>query len=120
VVVDGDVVIATGAEALATVGHSKESGSVGRAGVLKVDVTGVYAVDGTLVFATATKSLEGDDETAGAVAAGVILCPLFLLAEGGEAEMAPSTQVRAIVGADADITLSGFTAPPGARADAPR
>lgn len=49
VIVDNKVVVQAGAAVIATVAHAKKAGAIDAGGNLNVQVTGVYAVDGTVV-----------------------------------------------------------------------
>lgn len=96
VIVDNKVVVQAGAAVIATIAHAKKAGAIGAGGNLNIQITGVYAVDGTVVPVVGTKAVAGDDETTGTVVVGVVLCPLALLNEGDKAEIAANSQIRAM------------------------
>lgn len=102
---DGLVVIKAGAGVLANIAHADAAGSIGAGGKLSLNVNGVYALDGSLVPVTGTKSVDGKDETTGTVVVGVVLCPLALLNEGDQAEIAANTQFRVISISDVAINI---------------
>lgn len=94
--VDGKLVVEAGAAAIVNIAHAQASGAIGKAGQLTIQVTGVYAVDGTLVPVTGSKTVAGEDETTSTVVVGVVLCPLALLNEGDKADVAANSQIRVI------------------------
>lgn len=96
VYVNGKIVVEAGAAVIVNIAHARGSGAIGKGGELTVQVTGVYAVDGTLIPVTGSKTVAGDDETTATVVVGVMLCPLALLNEGDKADIAANAQIRTI------------------------
>ncbi len=106
VVVDGKTVIKAGALVHATVSFAESAGMVGQAGKFSVSFINTTAVDEQSVLLQGNKTYVGEDETTGTVVVGVVLCPLALMNEGGQASVGEGTQGRAIVGANIDVEVS--------------
>lgn len=105
VAVGRKVVIKAGTLARGSVIHIEERGMVGQAGKVTVGYQQTESVDGQSILLRGQKTWEGDDEAAGTVAAGVILCPLFLMNKGDRAAAGEGTQVRAIVASDYKVKI---------------
>ncbi|RME32600.1 MAG: hypothetical protein D6794_12450 [Deltaproteobacteria bacterium] len=96
VVKDGVTVIKGGTPVFATVADAEESGYVGQAGKLVINLQSTTAVDGTNVPLSGTMMVKEDSEVGVTAAASVILCPLFALNKGDEAVIPAGYQARAM------------------------
>jgi len=95
VVVEGKVVIASGALATGEVTVSRKSGVLGRPAEIGFQVTSVTAVDGKSVPLRATRKAEGKSKVTEAVVITIICCVLGLLMKGGVASLEQGTRIQA-------------------------
>lgn len=85
--VKGKVVIKAGAPATGEVLKAESKKMIGREGVLQVGIRYATAVDGTQVPLRASLEEKGEERLVLTVVLSVVLCPLFLLMKGEEAEI---------------------------------
>lgn len=97
VVVNGKTVIKSGAPGQGSIVRVEKKGAIGEAGEILISARSVMAVDGTEVPLRDTMSIKGKEKVGGTVALGVIVCPLFLLRKGEEAQIAGGSELRAYV-----------------------
>ena len=97
VVIDGQVVIKAGAEAVGEITASKENNLIGIAAKMGLAIRSVQAVDGTIVPLHGTKLVEGKDKMALSIGLSLLCCVLFALMKGGEATIASGTQIEATI-----------------------
>ena len=90
-------VISSGTAVYGTVQESKKPQMAGAAGKIVVALNSTTAVDGTNIALSGSFTNSADSEMGATVAAGVILCPLFLLNKGDEGVIPVGAQVRAMV-----------------------
>lgn len=95
VVVDGKVVIASGALATGEVVVSTKSGVLGKAAEIAFQVTSVTAVDGKSIPLRATKRAEGKGRVTEAVVVAILCCVLGLLMKGEKASLEPGIRIEA-------------------------
>ncbi|NQT34291.1 hypothetical protein HQ587_03805 [bacterium] len=106
VVVDGSVVIRGGSPAVATVIKAQKAGAVGASGVIEVEITGVHAVDGTLIRISGARiSEEGRDKQTESIVITLLCCILALLMTGEPGEILAGTQVTGYTIANMDVTM---------------
>ena len=91
VYVDGEMVIAPGADAIGTVRHMKDNNVFGIPGSITIDAVSVRAVDGTMIPLQGSISAQGKSNTALAIAVGLVLCPLAIALHGENATIASGT-----------------------------
>jgi len=96
VYVDNVKVIKAGTPVYAVVADAEESGYVGQAGKLVINLQSTTAVDGTNVPLSGTMMIKEDSEVGATAAASIILCPLFALNKGDEAVIPSGYQTRAM------------------------
>ena len=100
--VDGVMVIAKGAQAIATITIAQPKRTMGRAGKLDVNIDSVRLVDGEKAALSATQSAKGGGHT-GAMTAGMVgtaivffpAAPLLLFIHGKDITIPKGTEVRA-------------------------
>ncbi|AZO94421.1 hypothetical protein GM661_04830 [Iocasia frigidifontis] len=97
VLVNNTVVIEAGSPVIATVTSSKESGLIGMAGKLGLNISSVEAVDGTYVALSGSKMVEGKDSTVASAGLSLLICPLFALMKGEDAKIPANTRIEARV-----------------------
>lgn len=105
VVIDGKVVIQAGASAMGEITSSKERGMIGIAAQIGLVVRSVQAVDGTTVFLSGSKLVEGKDKMVMSIGLALICCILFALMKGGEASIPAGTQIQATVAGTTTVTV---------------
>lgn len=111
VIVNGHVVIKADTPAYGEVAGISKKGSVGKAGTIALTVRYTDAVDGQRVPLRANFQQTGEDKLGTSVALSVVLCPLFLMKKGGEAEYTAGTQFEVFVDRDVEVHLQPQTRP---------
>lgn len=104
--VDGKTVIRAGAPVIANVEEAQKSGSIGKGAKVTVVLRSVQAVDGTNIPLSGSYRAVGEEKEGSTVALGALLCPLFLLREGDDTQIAAGAETRGITLGDANIKLS--------------
>jgi uncharacterized membrane protein len=107
VVVNSKVVIKAGAPAIGEVLKAESKRAVGREGTLLVGIRYATAVDGTQVPLRASLEEKGEERFGLSIALGVVLCPLFLLMKGKEAEIPAGTEYTVFVDRPIEVTVEG-------------
>ena len=91
VIIDGETVIAPGADVIGTVREAKDNNVLGIPGSITIDAVSVVAVDGTVIPLQGTITAKGKNNTALAVVLGLVLCPLAIIIHGENAKIASGT-----------------------------
>jgi hypothetical protein len=115
--VQGVVVIAKGAQALATVTSAEPRRSMGRAGKLDVNIDSVRMLDGEKAALSATQNAKGGGHT-GAMTAGMVgtaivffpAAPLLLFIHGKDITIPKGTEITAFVSGDMKLDMAKFSA----------
>jgi hypothetical protein len=113
--VDGVMVIAKGAQALATITTAEPKRSMGRAGKLDVNIDSVRLVDGEKAALAATQNAKGGSHT-GVMTAGIVgtaivffpAAPLLLFIHGKDITIPKGTEVTAFVSGDMKLDMAHF------------
>ena len=115
VLVQGVVVIAKGAQALATVTSAEGKKRMGRGGKLDVNVDSVRLVDGEKAQLRAVKDGKGGGHigamTGAMVATSIVFfpaAPLFLFMHGKSVEIPKGTEVTSFVQGDMHLVMANF------------
>jgi uncharacterized protein DUF2846 len=108
VVINGQVVVRKGTEAIGSVVNAEKGGYMGKSGKLAVQVESTKTVDGQPIKLRAAKGKEGDDNTTSVMALSFI-SPLFLFKKGGEAKIAAGTPVTVYTAQEKRFRLDGST-----------
>jgi len=88
---NGMILIKSGSPVTAQISFVKSKGMIGRSGELTVSDFHTTAVDGTYIPLSGTVSAKPDDKMTLSIVLSVILCPLFLLMKGEEAQLSAGT-----------------------------
>jgi hypothetical protein len=119
--VNGVVVIARGATALATVTEAQPKRRLGRGGKLNVNIDYVRLVNGEKVALRAVKEARGAGKggtvTGAVVATSLVFfpaAPLFLLMHGKDINVPKGREITAYVNGDVELNPAGFASPGGA------
>ena len=123
VVVQGVIVIAKGAPAIATVTAAEPKKRMGRGGKLDVNIDSVRLADGTKVQLTATKNTKGGGHvgamTGAMVATSLVFfpaAPLFLFMHGKDITIPKGTPITSFVQGDTKLDMARLTGKPEATA----
>jgi hypothetical protein len=108
VVVDGQVLVRTGANATGSVVNAEKSGYMGKSGKLAVQVESTQTVDSKLLKLRAAKGKEGNDKLDSIVALSWI-SPVFLFKKGGDAKITAGTPITVYVAEEKRFRLEGET-----------
>ncbi len=104
VLVNGATVVAAGALAQGEVTVAQKAGAVGKEAQIGVVVKQVAAVDGTVIPINGTKSVIGENKQTSSLVITLLCCILGLLQQGGSAEIAAGSALRATVAAPVEVT----------------
>lgn len=107
VVVKNKVVIKAGAPAIGEVLKAESKRAVGREGILLVGIRYATAIDTTQVPVRASLEEKGEERFGLSIALGIVLCPLFLLMKGKEAEIPAGTEYTVFVDRPVEVTVEG-------------
>jgi PEGA domain len=113
--VEGVMVIAKGAQALATITSAEPKRTMGRAGKLDVNIDSIRLVDGEKATLAATQNAKGGGHT-GAMTAGMVgtaivffpAAPLLLFIHGKDITIPKGTEVTAFVSGDMKLNMAKF------------
>ncbi|MBB5318734.1 PEGA domain-containing protein [Tunturibacter empetritectus] len=113
--VDGVMVIAKGAQALATITFAEPKRAMGRPGKLDVNIDSVRLVDGEKAALAATQNAKGGGHT-GAMTAGMVgtaivffpAAPLLLFIHGKDITIPKGTEVTAFVSGNMKLDMAHF------------
>jgi hypothetical protein len=105
VVVNGQVVIRSGAPAKAEITQAKENNFIGIAAKIGLSARSVQAVDGTTVMISGTKLSEGKDKMAMSIGLALVCCILFALVKGGPASVPSGTVIECTVASTTDVKV---------------
>ena len=104
--VDGKTVIAAGSMAKGQVMRAKKAKAIGNEGFVEIQIKSVTASDGQEVFLSGGNVYqEGDDKQTLSVVLGVLVCILFLLLKGENAQVPPGYQVTSSVATTMSIKV---------------
>lgn len=103
---NGKVVIASGTPVTAQISFAKSKDVIGKSGTVTVTDFHTEAVDGTYVPLSASVSANPDDKMVLSVVLSVLICPLFLLMKGEEAQVPVGTTKTAYTLTDIYINVS--------------
>ena len=108
VVINGQVVVRKGTEAVGSVVNAEKGGYMGKSGKLAIQVESTKTVDGQPLKLRAAKGKEGEDNTTSTMVLSFI-SPVFLFKKGGEAKVAPGTPITVYVAQEKRFRLDGST-----------
>ena len=87
----GNILIKAGTPVSAQISFAKSKGLIGRSGEVTVSDFHTTAVDGTYVPLSGSVSAKPDDSMVLSIVLSVLICPLFLLMKGDEAQVLVGT-----------------------------
>ena len=108
VVINGQVVVRKGTEAVGSVVNAEKGGYMGKSGKLAIQVESTKTVDGQPLKLRAAKGKEGEDNTTSTMVLSFI-SPVFLFKKGGEAKVDPGTPITVYVAQEKRFRLDGST-----------
>lgn len=83
----GNILVKAGTPVSAQISFTKTKGMVGRSGEITVTDFHTTAVDGTYIPLSGSVSAKPDDKMTTSIVLSVLVCPLFLLMKGNEAQL---------------------------------
>lgn len=84
---NGTILIKAGAPVTAQISFARDKGMIGRSGELTVSDFHTTAVDGTYIPLSGSVSANPDDKMTLSIVLSVLICPLFLLMKGEDAQL---------------------------------
>ena len=108
VVINGQVVVRKGTEAIGSVVNAEKGGYMGKSGKLAIQVESTKTVDGQPLKLRAAKGKEGEDNQTSTMVLSFI-SPVFLFKKGGEAKVDPGTPITVYVAQEKRFRLDGST-----------
>ncbi|HET6979272.1 MAG TPA: DUF2846 domain-containing protein [Pyrinomonadaceae bacterium] len=106
VVINGQVVVRTGTEAIGSVVNAEKGGYMGKSGKLAIQVESTKTVDGQSLKLRAAKGKEGEDNQTSTMVLSFI-SPVFLFKKGGEAKVEPGTPITVYVAQEKRFRVEG-------------
>lgn len=104
--IDETTVIKAGAPVIANVEEVEKAASIGKGAKITVVLRSVQAVDGTNIPLSGTYRAVGENKEGSTIALGVLLCPLFLLREGEDTQLAAGAETRAMTLGESTVRVS--------------
>lgn len=111
VVIDGKIVIATGAPGVGTITEAQPKKSFGRRGHLNFTIDSVKSVDGQNIRLRAAKKVEGDESYVKAGVVTYLAGPFGALVKGKDVEIVAGTEYTIFIDGDRRINLKAATSP---------
>ncbi len=96
----GNILIKSGTPVTAQISFTRSKGLVGRSGEVTVSDFHTTAVDGTYVPLSASVTAKPDDNMVLSIVLSVLICPLFLLMKGDDAQVLAGTTKTAYTVSD--------------------
>jgi len=97
IIIDNFIVIKRGAPAYGDITTAEKGGYVSQGGKIGLAIDHCKAIDGSKVYLKSILQKEQESHMGANIAASVIVCPLFLLMRGEEAEIPIGTQFKSYV-----------------------
>ena len=109
VIVNGQVVIRKGTEAVGSVVTAQKGGYMGNSGKLAIAVESTTTVDGQPLKLRAAKGREGNDKTTSTFVLSSLISPLFLFKRGGDAKITTGMPITVYAAEEKRFRLDGST-----------
>lgn len=103
---NGIILIKSGTPVSAQITFAKDRGRIGSSGQITISDFHTTAVDGTYVPLSGTVAQHPDDKMVLSICLGVILCPLFLLMRGEDAQIPAGTTKNSYTASDVYVNIS--------------
>lgn len=100
---NGSILIKAGTPVTAEITFAKSKGMIGKSGEVTVNDFHTNAVDGTYIPLSGSVSARPDDKMTMSIVLSVLICPLFLLMKGEEAQVPVGTTKTAYTVSDVYI-----------------
>lgn len=100
---NGNILIKAGSPVTAQISFAKSKGMIGRSGEVTVTDFHTTAIDGTYVPLSGSVSAKPDDKMTLSIVLSVLVCPLFLLIKGDDAQVSAGTTKTAYTISDVHI-----------------
>lgn len=97
---NGNILIKANTPVTAEISFAKSKGMIGRSGEVTVSDFHTTAVDGTYIPLSGSVSAKSDDKMTVSIVLSVLVCPLFLLMKGDEAQLTAGTTKTAYTVSD--------------------
>ena len=108
-VVNGQVVVRKGTEAVGSVVTAQKGGYMGNSGKLAIVVESTTTVDGQPLKLRAAKGREGNDKTTSTFVLSSVISPLFLFKRGGDAKITAGMPITVYAAEEKRFRLDGST-----------
>jgi len=105
IIINNFIVIKRGAPAYADITTTEKGGYVSKGGKIGLAIDYCKAIDGSKVYLKSILQKEQESHMGANIAASVIVCPLFLLARGEEAEIPVGTEFKSYVENDVFVAV---------------
>lgn len=99
----GNILVKAGTPVTAEITFAKSKGMIGKSGEVTVNDFHTTAVDGTYIPLSGSVSARPDDKMTMSIVLSVLICPLFLLIKGDDAQVPAGTTKTAYTVADVYI-----------------
>ena len=103
---DGNILISAGTPVTATISFSSPKGMIGKSGTITINDFHTTAVDGSYIPLSSSISARPDDKLATSIVLSVLICPLFLLMKGEDAQVPAGTTKTAYTVSDAYVKVT--------------
>jgi len=103
---DGSILISAGTPVTATISFSSPKGMIGKSGTITINDFHTTAVDGSYIPLSSSISARPDDKLATSIVLSVLICPLFLLMKGEDAQVPAGTTKTAYTVSDAYVKVT--------------
>jgi len=103
---DGSILISAGTPVTATISFSSPKGMIGKSGTITINDFHTTAVDGSYIPLSSSISARPDDKLATSIVLSVLICPLFLLMKGEDAQVPAGTTKTAYTVSDAYVKVN--------------
>jgi hypothetical protein len=105
-VINGQVVVRKGTQAIGSVINAEKGGYMGKSGKMAIQVESTTTSDGQRLKLRAAKGREGDDKTTSTFALSMI-SPAFLFRKGGEAKVTAGTAITVYAAEEKRFRVEG-------------
>ncbi len=104
----GKVLVSSGTPVSATISFSSPKGMIGKSGTVTVSDFHTTAVDGTYVPLSSSISANPEDKMTLSIVLSVLVCPLFLLMKGDDAQVLAGTTKTAYTVSEVYVKINEF------------
>jgi hypothetical protein len=105
---DGKVLTSSGTPVSATISFASQKGMIGKSGTVTINDFHTNTVDGSYVPLSSSVSANPDDKMTLSIVLSVLVCPLFLLMKGDDAQVPAGTTKTAYTVSDVYVKVNQF------------